>query len=590
MAYNMLSTEGVNSFVNDWNASQTKKKIDPLEKKKKNWTDLQTAYSDISSKLSSLKGITYSLKQTGTSSAFLEKKASSSNVTFADITATSSAANSSNSIRVNQLAKSDTVISLDQTATADSTTITTPGTHSMIITSGDGNGGVLTSKINVVFESADFTDGKISNKKVQEKIQSELTTNKAIVTSNVVTGSTTSAGSFNIDLGGTITAINYSSGTYSDVIDSIITQVNNINGVNAEKVVDGSNVSIKFTVTNSSKYLSISGDTSGLVSELNLSTSKLIGSSGLVNASVFSPSVGLSQLSVATKQSGDGYKLLSIADSNGGSALSAVGLNLGATRTSFAQNTSGTDVAGYLYNTNQLNAKIEFNGLTVERNSNTISDLITGATINLKSLMQTTDTTVNLSINSNADGIIEKVQDFLKKFNEIYLFLKEKSKSTKDGRGILVSDSTSDTLLSLLTNTSTRSVPGLNTNDINSLTKLGITFAIEEGIKVSDAARLEKSIKEKPELVEAVFNSTNGVAKVLYDRIDPYVNAHGYLHKARNNFDQTITYLDDKIKSTQEKIDKDTSDLRLRYLKISAQTNSLLSNKSIFFMGNGFYR
>lgn len=589
MAYNMLTTEGVNGFVNDWNASQTKKKIDPLEKKKKNWTDLQGAYSDISSKLVSLKAIVYSLKQTGTSSAFLEKKASTSNTTFADITSTSSATNSSNSIRVNQLAKSDTVISLDQSSDADSTTILAPGTHKITVTSGDGSGGVLTSNIDVVFETADFTNGKISNKKVQEKIQSSISSNKAVVTSNSVTGSTVSAGSFNIDLGGTVTTINYTADTYNNVIDSIISQVGNLSGITAEKVVDGANVSIKFTATNSSKYLTINGDTSNLLSELGVGTTKLMGGSGLLNASVFSPSVGLSQLSISTKQSGEGYKILSLSDVSGGTVLSAAGLNLGATRTSFVQNTGGADTAGFLYNTSNLNAKIEFNGIAVERNSNTISDLITGSTINLKSLMQATDTTVNLSINSNADSIIEKVQDFVKKFNEIYIFLREKSKSTKDGRGILVGDTTSNTLLSLFTNVATKSVTGISTDDINSLTKLGITFSTDEGLKVSDAARLEKSIKDKPEQVEAVFNSTNGIATTLYDRIDPYVNADGYLYKARNSFDQTITYLDDKIKSTQERIDKSTSDLRLRYLKTMAQTNALLSNKSLFIMGNGFY-
>jgi flagellar hook-associated protein 2 len=591
MAYNMLSIDGINSFVNDWQTSETKKKVDPLTKKKEKWTKLQTAYTTIADKLGALKAISYTLQQTGNSSAFLLKKAASSNTTFADITSTSTAQLGSHSLRINQLAKSDTVISLDQTSTADSTTILAPGTHSMVVTSGDGSGGVLTSNIDVVFEESDFTDGKISNKKVIEKIQSAVNSDKAVVLSNSVTGSTASAGSFNIDLGGKVTQIDYTSGDYNTVLDSIASQINAITGITAEKIVDGANYQLKITATDSSKYLKIDGDTSGILSELNISADKVIGGAGLLNASIFSPSDSLSQLSLAAKKSGEGYKLLSIEDVNGGQALTGLGLNLGSSRNSFVQDTGGTDTPGFIYTTDLLNAKIEFNGISVERNSNSISDLIAGSTVNLKSLMKETDTTVNLSVASDSAAVTEKIQDYIKKLDEIYIFLREKSKSTKDeGRGLLVGDTTADTLLRLFTSSSVGAITGLNPNELNSLSKLGITFSVADGLTLSDASKLEKAIKEYPEQVEAIFNSENGVAKKIYSRIELYINAEGYLHKTKRSFDKSITYLDDRIKMMEEKIDKNTSDLRLRNMKSMSRMNALLSNQSTFIMSSGFYR
>jgi len=586
MSYNLLTTDGVNSYVADWNSSQVKKKIDPLTKKKQKWTDLQTAYTTLTDKLNSLKAITYTLSQTGSSSTFLEKKSSSSNTSFADITATSAAAISTQSLRINQLAKNDTAMSLDQTSTAYSTTITGPGTHSITITAGDGEGGVLTSNVDVVFEASDFSGSNITNKAVMEKVQDALGTDKAIVTSNSVTGSTVSAGSFNLNLDGTVTQINYNAGTYSDVMDSIITQVNALSGINAEKVVDGSNVQLKMTVTDSNKYLTIDGDTSGLLSELGVSANKVIGASGLVNATVFSPSNSLSQMSIAAKESGKAYKLLSMSDVSGGQALTAFGLNLGATRTSFVQNLSGIDTPGFIYTEELLNAKIEFNGISVERDSNSISDLITGATNTLNSVMDVDDTTVSLSISSDKDAVIEKIQDFIKKFNEIYLFLREKSKTTDEGAGVLKGDSTSDSLTGLFTSIASSSIPGISTDNINSLSRMGITFSVSEGLSVSDSSRLAKAVKENPSQVEAVFNSTNGVATTLYNRVVPYVNATGYLFAAKENFDVSINYLDDKITDEQTRIDKRTSDLRLRMMKTMSQYNALLNSQSRYIMSN----
>ncbi|MDP2037982.1 MAG: flagellar filament capping protein FliD [Ignavibacteria bacterium] len=584
MAYDLLTPAGINSFIDDYRASETKKQVDPLTKKKKNTDDLNAAYTELTNKLNDLKTISYAMQLHDTSSAFLLKKASSSDSKFVDITATSAAVLSSQSIRVNQLAKSDLVISQDLTSTAANSTIVAPGTHDMTFTAGDGVGGTFTSKVSVTFEAADFTAGTISNANVIAKIQNAINTSKATVLSNSVSGSTASAGAFNLNLNGTVTAINYTAGTYSGVIDSVVTQINALNGIQAEKIDGGGgNYSLKLTVTDSSKYLTINGDTSGLLTELGVSVTNEKGASGLLSASTFSPDSTLSQLSIAAKKSGEGYKLLSLSDSTG-SLLTSVGLNLGGTRTSFVQNTSGSDTPGYVYATTALNAKIEFNGISVERNSNQISDLVPGATINLKSLMQPTDTTVNLDIASDSAKITEKIQDFIKKFNDIYIYLKEKTKSTKDGRGLLIGDSTAESFKYLFSNMATSSVAGINTDEVNTLSKLGLSFNVSEGLSVGDSSKLDKLIKEKPEQVEALFNSTNGIATTLHAKILPYVNATGYLYKRKTSFGIESEYLDDRITAVQDRINLSASNLRLRYMKSMSQTNALVSNQSIFFM------
>ncbi len=588
MAFDVLTTSGINNLVNKFRISESDKRINPLNTRKTRYQNLDTAYSTLSSKLSALKSIISELKESGISSSFAAKASSSSNTNFVSVSASNTAVNNSHSIRVNQLAKSDIVLSQDLSSSSNSTAITSPGSHQFVIATGDGEGGQFTSKATVTFETSDFTDGAISNKKVMEKIQSAINSDKAVVASNFVSGSTTSSGSFILNLNGTETTINYSAGTYNDVIENIIAQINQLSGMTAEKVVDGSNYQIKITVNDLSKYITISGDTGTLLSELSLLAEKEKAASGIVTASTFSPEASTTQLSLTAKNSGYDNRILSLSDSAGSSALNAVGLNLGGARQSFVQQT-GTDTAGYVYSTSLLNSKFEFNGINLERNSNVISDLVTGATVTLKSSMQPTDTSVNLTISSDTAKIKEKIKDFITKFNDVYTFIKERSKTVDKNRGLFIGDASSSSLLSVLSSSAYTRVAGIPENQINNLSKLGITFNSTSGLNLTDSARLDSAISENIGQAEALFNSTNGIANVLYDRIDPYLGSNGYLAKSRAAFGKSITSLNDSVASEQTRIEKNAELLRNRYIKLQTQLATLLSNQSYFSTGSSGY-
>ncbi|KAF0151695.1 MAG: flagellar capping protein FliD [Ignavibacteria bacterium] len=581
MASDLLTTSGINKLVSNYIASESSKRLAPLNTRKTRYQDLDSAYSTISSKISSFTSILSALKGTGTSSAFADKSATSSNTNFVSVTANSTALTGSQSLRVNQLAKNDLVLSRDLTSSAASTDITAAGTHNFVITAGDGTGGAFTSTVSVTFEAADFTAGTISNQKVMEKIHTAVNSDKAVVTSNMLTGSSVSSGSFVIDLNGARTTISYSAGTYSSIIDNIITQVNAISGITAEKIVNGSNNQLKLTVADSSKYITISNDTSNLVAEMGIAVTKEKGASGLVSASTFSPVNTTSQFSFTAKQSGFDNRILSMTDSGTGRALTSIGLNLGATRPAFVQST-GIDTPGYVYATTALNSRFEFNGLSLERNFNTITDLLAGVTFNLKAVMQSTDSTVSLTVEGDTTKVKERVQSFVTKFNELYTYLKEKSTSTRTTRGLLLGDSTTDSILTNLRTVAAGTISGINSSEINSLSKLGITFTTNGGLTISDNSRLETAIKDNLSQVEAAFNSANGIANALFNRLNPYLGSDGHITKSKANFTSSIQYLSDSIKSQQTRIDKSAEILRNQYQKLQTQLATLLSNQRYF--------
>jgi flagellar hook-associated protein 2 len=587
----ILSSSTIDSLVSSFISNEQSKKIDPLTTRQTKYQSLSTAYSTLSSKLNELKSLLSDLKKNDTTSIFLSKTAASSNTNFVSVNATGAAAASSYVIRVNQLAKNDLLLGINLDSTAYSSVITSEGSHTFRIKTGDGSGGEYTANVEVDFEASDFDTSGITNKALMEKIRNAINLDKAIVTSDEKNGSDTYSGgesSFTINLNGTEKTITIASATdYNDLINQLVTNINtNVSGVTAEKIVNGENVSLKITVNDSSKYISISNSSGfDLVSDLNIGVTKEKGASGIVTASVFSPVSGKSQLSLTAKEAGNDYRITDLYESGGSNlALNSIGIDFGTARTSYVQNPGGEDIAGFVYDTSLLNSKFEFNGISMERSSNSITDLIDGATVNLKSVMQSSDTDVAISFANDNATIRSKIESFVTKFNDIYGFIKSKSTATSSGtRGIFIGDANASSLLQTFTSSAYSSVSGISENEINSLSKLGITFNSNSGLTISDSSQLDKVISENVDQVASLFNSTNGIAASLYTRVNSYIGTTGYLTQAKTAADKLVTNLNDSVTKAQEKIDKAGESLRSRYQQLQLQISNLLSMQSMLF-------
>ena len=580
MAFDNLTTSGINFLVNTYLNNEYEKKLTPLQARITKYNSLSSVYTSLLQKIDSFKSKLSNLKTTGSASPFSAKVASSSNTDFLTATASSGAEIGGFSLRIKQLAKNDLLISLDKSSEAASS-ITSPGEYTFTIKSGDGEGGQFSSKVTVSLTASDFTNGIISNKKLAEKISKAINEDKAVVLSNSMSGSTSSSGSFKINIGGSETTINYSAGSYESVIDSIVSQLNSTGGVAAEKIVDGSNVRLRLTVTDSSKYISISGDTGSLLNELGISVTKEKGASGLVTSTSFSPSSGLTQISLTSTQFGSGFKIEDISDTSG-NLLASFGLNLGTNRTAYVQNQTGEDTAGYVHQLTALNSKFAFNGLEIERFSNTISDLVTGVTISLKSLMTEDDPDVTVNVNVDVKSIRSKIEEFITNFNDLYTYIKSNSKTTEGKRGVLLGNSSASSLASILSTAAYSPVPGISSSEINTLSELGITFDTQNGLSISNSNQLDNAITSNSAQVEALFNSDSGLANTLYDNVKPYTGTGGYIDKLKSSLKTNVDYLNDSIESTKKRIEKSADILRQNYYQLQMQLASLLSSSGNF--------
>ncbi|MGD8777586.1 MAG: flagellar filament capping protein FliD [Ignavibacteria bacterium] len=580
-----LSTQTISDYIASYKQTEVTSRVTPVQKRVDKYTQLSSSFTQLKSLLTSLNDIASDLKVTTSSSLFNKRSAESSGEDFITATAQKNASVSSYVVRVNQLARSDLAVS--NTMVTDTAVTTMAGTHTIQIKSGE-----FTSNVDVALT------GSETNESVMEAISEAINSDYAEVGSSTKTSTDTftGSGSFTIVMGTdddgstpteTTIEYDYTGMTYDAVIEDLVDKINgNVDGVVAEKEVNGSDVGLKITVEDKDKYISIqsSGDTGTLLSDLGIDVTKEKAASALATASVFDPTTGNSKFSISADETGYDKRL--IMSDVSGSALSFLGLD--STILTDRTVTSGDNDAGFIYSTtsatdNELNSKLEFNGINIQRNSNTIDDLVDNVTFELKSIMGAEDSDATIKVDIDAEEIRSNIEDFIAKFNEAYTYIVAQSATgSTDSRGVFSGDTTTQTIKSILTNTVIGKVAGLSEDNYNYLSQIGISFDPGIGLTVSDSSELEDAILNNPDQIADLFNSENGIATTLYSKLDGYIGVSGSLATMSEAYDNNINYLNDKIDSINDSIDIQAEILRQKFLKMQEQLTALTNSLNMF--------
>ena len=616
MSIDALTTSGINSFINSFKSRETSRRVTPLTDRRQQFERLSTGYTTLASKIDELKKSLDSIKTSDSSSVFRSKSVNSTNLNFVTASASSSAANGISDLRVNQLAAFDSVVS--QTLSSSQASTATAGMQSLRIRSGD-------YETNFSFTiSAGAT-----NRSVMESIRDAINRDSvASVTSSTKNKNDTftmneTNSSFSINISGVSTNVTFDSTewaaitNYDTLFTELVTKINrDVQGVVAEKIV-GTNpddIQLRISTSNASDNLTINStglDGSGniisqgnvLMTDLGIIAHKEKAASQLLSTNVFAPTTTTSKLSLTAKDSGFTNRLLISSNDS----LTSIGLTSTILNSRIKldnDNDSSTfndDNAGFLFgrnhltqtnletsNSNLLNSRFEFNGINIQRDTNQISDVVSGVTLNLVSVMKPEDPRVSLSISNDQSTIKSSIEDFIEKFNDLHSFIRNNSTINSNGqRGAFVGNHNTTALSSALLTSVMGRVSGLPTNSISSLSQIGISFSPLSGLSISNSTQLDNQLNNNISQVETLFNSTSGIANVLYNRIDPFTGTNGFLTNSRESFGRNIEALNDRIESMQTRIDRSADQLRNQYQRMQMQLARLLNNQSLF-SGSGF--
>ncbi|MDD5558298.1 flagellar filament capping protein FliD [Candidatus Methylomirabilis sp.] len=298
-----------------------------------------------------------------------------------------------------------------------------------------------------------------------------------------------------------------------------------------------------------------------------------------ISASVVNDTATTARLVLTSKQTGQANKVR-VADATG-SLLSTIGLNSGIASTGTA--------GGFLYADTALDAKFTLDGLAMTRSSNSISDVLTGVTINLLGLSASDMT---LTVSADKTSMKASVQAFLDAYNKALTFLRERTlvqvSATTSGarsttvnsviRGPLAGEMTYRSLVSNLRSDVGSSVSSVQTGNPALLADIGITAASNGTLSISDTTKFDSAIETKLSGLTDLFASTGGVATRLMTRLDGFVNSGGLIDGSLStatskaqNINQQITRLQDRLVIREAALRKQLLDLQKALSALSAQ-------------------
>ena len=218
-------------------------------------------------------------------------------------------------------------------------------------------------------------------------------------------------------------------------------------------------------------------------------------------------------------------------------------------------------------------------GVVQTRNSNEISDAISGVTLNLQSLG-----TSSVTVNSDNDSIVEEVQTFITKFNEAVNEIRELTGS----EGTLRGDSGISSIDSYLVSNIFLQVAGIS-GDFKSLVDIGITsgadFSAEAGMNLSlDEEKFREALRKGRGNVENLFSNTtkNGIGDVLFKFLDEATKATGFLNqrgKANGSIDTQIQNANDQIARLQDRLSQRETRLRRQFTSLE-QISAIYQNQA----------
>jgi len=189
------------------------------------------------------------------------------------------------------------------------------------------------------------------------------------------------------------------------------------------------------------------------------------------------------------------------------------------------------------------NSKFKYNGVEIERDSNKITDLVVGLTMNLNSIGEST-----INIKQDEDTINKTMQDFVSGFNSIVSKIQTLTKYDPDSKtaGIFQNETSIRNIPNQLQNAlfstfvhdsvikQDRNEQEYSQNILLSATDFGLTMN-RTGFLDFDSSKFSKMLHEHPKQTEEFFSGENGAMTKLLKTIDNLTKGPNATLNALNN-------------------------------------------------------
>lgn len=243
------------------------------------------------------------------------------------------------------------------------------------------------------------------------------------------------------------------------------------------------------------------------------------------------------------------------------------------------------------------NALLTVNGLSIERTTNSVSDVVDGVTFNLATV---TSGAARIDLTRDTSGITQKIEDLVTAYNNFEENLKilgDRTSEVEEFGGVLAGDSLLQNIRTQVRSmlTSTSSTPG---STVTAPRDVGLSFdryGVLQFDKEKLATQLQSNFDEVAQMFSANTNNQSiysvadaGVAGDAVKAIDVMMRSTGLIAQQTENATQQV----DRFKADLEKLEDQMQKLLDRYMRqfsamesIVGSTNSLRESLKGTFEG-----
>ena len=578
-AYN--SSSGLNSLISQYMALE-RRPLNALNTQKTNLNNSLNIHTDLKSKLTDLLTLSRELGSAETTSIYNSRTSSSGDATKVSASAGSGAAAGTYQVRVKQLATGaslqSTATLLTKPATVSSSKVA-PGSGTIDVTKTFSTAGFSSAPAGTVTIGAWTSDDLSTYSSVQAFIDA---VNAAGVDANMYYNKTEDKFYLESKTGAALTFSESEAGggagffTQVKMRDTTLPYAyhgtTDSTGIQSNVILNNANFDTALTSTTTGKFkingVEISYDTS--TDTLDAVISRINSSTANVNA-FYDTSID----KVIIKSNGTGSTDTITLSDVSGNLMNVLNLDT-------ASATSGTDAK---FTINSTSASDE---LTKSTNTFTINGI--NYTLNNTNVTAYSDTTyTTITVRQDTSALQSKINDFLTKFNAVTQYIKDKSgldAYTKE-RGVFAGNTTFASLKGQLYRKLSEQVTGLTSGNPDYLSKIGITFDSYLKASLSDTTKFNNAVSANSQVVQDLFNSTNGVAKKLETLLIPFAESistsrGSIIDETKNAISQRVTNLETSIARMETRLKMKENQYRQQLYKMQDLLNTaVLQGSSI---------
>lgn len=259
---------------------------------------------------------------------------------------------------------------------------------------------------------------------------------------------------------------------------------------------------------------------------------------------------------------------LSVTETDGGTALAGL--------------TYGTGNTGhYTQNAAAADASFSVAGVPYTSSSNSVSDAISGVTLNLLGVTgtgtgtgsgTTVPTSVNITVGNDTSTVETNIQAFVTAYNTLHTAL----------QGLGSYDSTTGTAGQLLGNPVLTGIQNqiqralysqVGSSNLNTLASIGITTNSDGSLSLN-SARLNNALSSNFSALSQLFSGTNGIATQLNSQITQALGSNGSI----SNYATTLTQQNTALEHQTTQLNNQMSALSASLTQQYATLNTLLSS------------